>query len=80
MLSRSSLKTKETKERKIFSMLAFSRQRMLKRQRFSVTRSRESSILLDKDRKILIHQLKSTNKKRLVLQQTSKLATGRSMN
>ena len=46
---KSSLRTKETRERKIFTMLAFSRQKMLKRQRFSVTKSRESSTLPETD-------------------------------
>ena len=49
--SKSSLKTKETEERKIFTMHAFSRQKMLKRQSFSVTKSRESSMQPEPERK-----------------------------
>ena len=80
MPSRNSLKTKETKERKIFSTHASSRLRMLKRPRFSVTRSRESSILQDKDRQISINHLKSTRMIRLELAQISKPLIRRSMN
>ena len=78
--SKSSLKTKETEERKIFTMHAFSRLKMLKRQSFSVTKSRESSMQPEPERRnSLVHK---TNMivRLLSLKQPLKNVTKQSMN
>ena len=58
MPSKSSLKTKETEERKICTMHAFSRLKMQKRQRFLLTKFKESLTWPDLERKnSLVHSI-----------------------